>query len=97
MYDRTKEAHAFLAASLAGGKSEPIDLPLTQQELAFARSVFGGEAVDTEPTSMMRDDPQKAPTIHAELWKPLKVLAKDDLNMQRAYGRLPDTKIQEEK
>ena len=97
MYDRTKEAHAFLAASLAGGKSEPIDLPLTQQELAFARSVFGGEAVDTEPTSMMRDDPQKAPTIHAELWKPLKVLAKDDLDMQRAYGRLPDTKIQEEK
>ena len=59
--------------------------------------MFGGEAVDTEPTSMMRDDPQKAPTIHAELWKPLKVLAKDDLNMQRAYGRLPDTKIQEEK
>jgi pimeloyl-ACP methyl ester carboxylesterase len=97
MYDRTKEAHAFLAASLAGGKSEPIDLPLTQKELAFAQSVFGGEAVDTEPTSMMRDDPQKAPTIHAELWKPLKVLAKDDLDMQRAYGRLPDTNIQEEK
>ena len=46
---------------------------------------------------MMRDDPQKAPTIHAELWKQLKVLAKDDLDMQRAYGRLPDTKIQEEK
>ena len=46
---------------------------------------------------MMRDDPQKAPTIHAELWKPLKVLAKDDLDMQRAYGRLTDTNIQEEK
>ena len=82
---------------LSGEKFESIDLPLTQKELAFARSVFGGEAVDTKPTSMMRDDPQKAPTIHAELWKPLKVLAKDDLDMQRAYGRLTDTNIQEEK
>jgi hypothetical protein len=35
---------------------------------------------------MMRDDLKKALTIHAELWKPLKVLAKDDLDMQRAYG-----------
>ena len=60
-------------------------------------SVFGGEEVDTEPTAMMQDDVRKAPTIHAELWKPLKVLAKDDIDMQRAYGRLPDTNIQEEK
>jgi pimeloyl-ACP methyl ester carboxylesterase len=97
LHNRTKEAHAFLAASLAGGKSEPIDLPLTKEEIAFAQSVFGGEEVDTEPTAMMQDDVRKAPTIHAELWKPLKVLAKDDIDMQRAYGRLPDTNIQEEK
>ena len=97
MYDRTKEAHAFLAASLAGGKSEPIDLELTQEELDFAQSVFGGKEIDTEPTAMMREDPRKAPTIHAELWKPLKVLAKDDPDMQRAYGILPDTQIEEEK
>ena len=45
---------------------------------------------------MIRDDPQKAPTIHADLWKPLKVLAKDDLDMQRAYGRLTDTNIRGE-
>tara|TARA_Y100000748_G_scaffold208144_1_gene174373 strand:- start:216 stop:1325 length:1110 start_codon:yes stop_codon:yes gene_type:complete len=97
MHNRTKEAHAFLAAALMGGKSEPIDLPLTPEQLQYAQSVFGEGEIDTEPTSIMREDLRLAPTIHAELWKPLKRLAKDDPDMKRAYGKLPKTTIIQEK
>ena len=40
LYDRTIEAHAFLAASLSGGKSEPIDLPLTEEEYLGLNLLF---------------------------------------------------------
>ena len=101
LYDRTIEAHAFLAASLSGGKSEPIDLPLTEEELSWAQSAFSTDNPNdfwdgNERPGMLRNDPKKAATIHAELWKPLKDLAKDDPDMKRAYGKLPKTKVQEE-
>lgn len=101
MYERTKEAHAFLAASLKGGKSEPINLKLTERELSWAQSAFSGEDPDdfwegNDRPNLLREDQERAPTIHAELWKPLKDLAKDDPDMQRAYGKLPETKLSKE-
>ena len=39
---RMLEAHAFLAAALGGGLSEPIDLPLTEEKAAFTEWTFGG-------------------------------------------------------
>ncbi|URQ67462.1 esterase family protein [SAR86 cluster bacterium] len=97
MKERTKEAHAFLAASLLGGKSEPIDLPLTPKQLEYAQSFFGGDEFITNDSNTMQEDLRLAPTLHAELWKPLKKLTKNDPNMERAYGKLPDTKLNEEK
>tara|TARA_X000000368_G_scaffold152944_1_gene120565 strand:+ start:3032 stop:4144 length:1113 start_codon:yes stop_codon:yes gene_type:complete len=101
LYERTKEAHAFLAASLKGGKSEPTNLPLTERELFWAQSAFSTDDPNdfwdgNERPGMLRDDPKKAATIHAELWKPLKNLAKDDPDMKRAYGKLPQTKVEDE-
>ncbi len=43
MERRMLEAHAFLAAALGGGLTEPVDLPLTEQEEAFAAWTFGGQ------------------------------------------------------
>ena len=97
MKERTKEAHAFLAASLLGGKSEPIDLPLTPKQLEYAQSFLGRDELITENSNTMQEDLRLAPTLHAELWKLLKKLTKDDPDMERAYGKLPDTKLNEEK
>ena len=100
MNNRIIEAHAFLAASLKGGKAEPIDLVLTEAERAYAENVMSGaneegysddhSEGDGDPNPLL-SDPERAPSIHATLWRPLKNLAADDPDMKRAYGILPDT------
>jgi S-formylglutathione hydrolase len=90
---RIVEAHAFLAAALGGGLSEPIDLPLTAEEQAFADYTFGGGALrgDPAPTYRLDASGDRGPSVHAALWKPLRDLALNDPEMKRAYGRLPTT------
>ena len=95
--DRIIEAHAFLAASLNGGKTEPINLVLTEKESAYAENAMSGasengyedESLDSANTLL--SDPKRAPSVHATLWKPLKDLAAADPDMKRAYGILPET------
>jgi len=95
--DRIIEAHAFLAASLNGGKTEPINLVLTEKESAYAKNAMSGasengyedESLDSANTLL--SDPKRAPSVHATLWKPLKDLAAADPDMKRAYGILPET------
>ena len=92
--ERIIEAHAFLAASLDGGKTEPVDLPLNERERAFADYQFSGARFrgEPEPDYNLLESGDRAPSVHAALWKPLKDLAADDPAMKRAYGELPDTK-----
>ena len=98
LYERIIEAHAFLAASLNGGKAEPTDLELTAEEKAFAENAMSGASesgYDDESASSginLLRDPERAPSVHATLWKPLKDLAAGDPDMNRSYGVLPDTK-----
>ncbi len=95
--DRIIEAHAFLAASLNGGKTEPINLVLTEKESAYAENAMSGasengyedESLDSANTLL--SNPKRAPSVHATLWKPLKDLAAADPDMKRAYGILPET------
>ncbi len=95
--DRIIEAHAFLAASLNGGKAEPINLVLTEKERAYAENAMSGasengyEDESTEKANTLLSDPKRAPSVHATLWKPLKDLAVGDPDMKRAYGILPET------
>ena len=92
--ERIVEAHAFLAASLAGGKTEPIDLPLNDRERAFAEYQFSDARFrgEPEPDYNLLESGDRAPSVHAALWKPLKDLAAGDPAMKRAYGELPATK-----
>jgi len=93
--DRLIKAHAFLASSLAGGKSESRDLPLTDEEQAFVNHVISGAAVRGEagPAYDMRAHPEREVAVMARLWQPLRDLAvRNDPSMDRAYGEMPDTK-----
>jgi S-formylglutathione hydrolase len=91
---RIIEAHAFLAAALAGGLSEPVDLPLTAEEQAYADYPWSDGALRGDPPPDYRLDGmgERGPSVHAAFWKPLRDLALDDPDMKRAYGRLPKTK-----
>ena len=97
--DRIIEAHAFLAASLNGGKAEPTDLVLTEEERAYAENAMSGasengyedESSGSDSANNLLSDPKRAPSVHATLWKPLKDLAESDPDMKRAYGILPKT------
>ncbi len=96
MENRTKEAHRFLAASLAGGLDEPTDLILNTEEKKYLDWVNGGmqrgEPDPSDGESLMHKDPKRAPTVHRGVWDPLKETAKDDPEMKRAYAKLPPTK-----
>ncbi len=90
---RMLEAHAFLAAALGGGLSEPIDLPLTEEEAAFTEWTFGGQMRgEPQPDYRLDASGERGPSVHAALWKPLRDLASDDPAMKRAYAELPPTK-----
>lgn len=91
---RIMEAHRFLAAALAGGLEEPIDLDLSEGEVAHVNWINGGGmAAGEEPPSAMNmmADPKRAPTIHRHIWDPLRVSAADDPGLRRAYAELPPT------
>ena len=90
--DRLIEAHAFLAAAWAGGKSERRDLPLTTAEQAFVDFVLSGAAVRGEapPARDEHGDPAREVSVMARLWQPLRDLAvARDPEMERIYGRMP--------
>ena len=93
---RMKEAHQFLAASLAGGLDEPTDLSLTEEEQAYLDWANGGGMPAGEPIptqNNLMDDLSRAPSLHRGIWDPLRDQAADDPDMQRAYGRLVPTSL----
>ncbi|MEM7017973.1 MAG: alpha/beta hydrolase-fold protein, partial [Pseudomonadota bacterium] len=76
MARRIAEAHRFLAAALAGGLEEPIDLPLNEEEQAYLNWVNSGAMATGEPPPSedfnMMADPVRAPSIHRHIWDPLR-------------------------
>lgn len=91
---RIREAHRFLAASLAGGLEEPTDLELTEEEQAYLVWAIEGDMAAGTPPPTNRNvmaDPVRAPSLHRRIWDPLRNTAVDDPAMQRHYAKLPPT------
>ena len=89
---RLTEAFGFLGAALAGGRSEPIDLPLQPHEQAHVDWIAGGMQGDPPNAAILFDDERRAPSVHAEIWRPLRATAEGDPDLARNYARLPTTK-----
>lgn len=93
---RLAEAHRFLAAALAGGLDEPIDLPLADDEQAYINWINGGAMTAGEPPPdpdfKGLSDPERAPSVHRHIWDPLRDGAAGDPAMKRAYAELPRTR-----
>ena len=73
MARRMMEAHRFLAAALAGGLDEPIDLELNEAEAAYIAWVNGGDMVaGKEPPTdmkMLADPPRRVPPGCNRRWR----------------------------
>lgn len=92
MARRLPEALAFLGAALAGGLTEPIDLPLDKNEQAHVNWLEAGMVGDPPEALNLFADPARAPSIHAAIWKSLRATATNDLALARNYAELPRTK-----
>ena len=91
---RFPEAHAFLAAALSGGRVEPIDLPLTVEEMEFTDWVRDGRLKGAPPPDFkfsLTKNPERLPSAHEALWGPLRSAAAADPEMKRAFAKLPPT------
>ena len=89
---RIPEAFSFLGSVLRGGLEEPTNLVLTDEEQAYLTWINEGGMArgDEAPMTNPMADPERAPSIHAGIWDPLKALSEDP-DMTRNYARLPAT------
>ena len=91
MERRLFEAYGFLGAALAGGRSEPVDLPLAPEEQAHVDWIANGMPGAPSEYSLTAD-PVRAPSVHARLWKALRATAEKDPALARNYAELPPSK-----
>lgn len=95
---RFKEMCRFLVKALNGGRDDPVDESLTEDELTMmqqvAASAMNGEAAPAEWNDLLGG--VRGPTLHAQAWKPLRDAALGDPQLARAYARLPPTSVDEE-
>ena len=80
MRPRFGEMMAFIATALAGGRSDPVSFPLTEAEEQLLaevgrRAAAGEEAPEEFSTYLLGP---RGPTVHAQVWSPLRALAEDD-------------------
>lgn len=98
MKERFKEMHTFLAKARAGGRHDPVELPITDDEQQLLNragpKLQAGERPPAEYLEYMVGP--RGPTLNAHFWAPLRELAKGDPEMSRAYGRLPSTSMSDE-
>jgi S-formylglutathione hydrolase len=98
MKGRYREMHAFLAKALAGGRHDPVALPITDDEMklleATGAKIQAGEPPPPEYWDYMNGD--RGPTFNANFWNPLRELAKGDPELARAYAKLPPTTLPED-
>lgn len=95
MASRLEEAFNFFAQSLAGGRTDPVSLPINEQEQRMlnlvAERATAGESPPPEFNEYL-SSPRGA-TLHAHAWKSLKELAAEDPAMKRNYAELPSTSL----
>ena len=97
MRPRFGEMMAFIAAALAGGRSDPVTFPLTEAEEQLLaevgrRAAAGEEAPEEFSTYMLGP---RGPTVHAHVWSLLRAQAEEDPELARAYAKLPSTSLNE--
>ena len=95
MSSRMKEMFAFFARSLAGGREDPVELPITDKEQQLldlvAERAAAGESPPPEFSEYLSS--VRGATLHAHAWSSLKELAAEDPAMQRNYAELPETSL----
>lgn len=95
MTGRLREMLAFFAQSLAGGRVDPVALPINEGEQELLTQVgeraARGEAPPPEFSEYLYGP--RGPTLHAHAWGSLKVLADKDPAMKRNYAELPSTSL----
>jgi len=98
MESRYKEMHAFLAKALAGGRHDPVALPITEDEQKLLEAAYAkiqaGEPAPPELRDYMNG--VRGPTINANFWNPLREAAAADPDLARAYAKLPPTSLDED-
>ena len=97
MRPRFGEMLRFIATAFAGGRDDPVELPLTEEEerlMATAgQAAAEGKPTPAELTAYLSGP--RGPTVHAQVWSPMRAAASGDPELDRAYGRLPPTSLKD--
>ena len=93
---RVCEAYSFLSKAFEGRTSINFDQPLTAGESEYVQWVTEGMLVGAPPPQE-RFEPmsERAPIVHAALWKEPRRVAAADPDLARAYAKLPPISVQE--
>lgn len=90
---RFREMMTFLATALAGGRKDPVVLPLTSDEREMLAGALAGDETAAGALTAYFSGP-RGPSVHAGFWLALKQAAAADPDMHRAYARLPPTSLE---
>lgn len=98
MTSRLREMLAFFAQSLAGGRADPVSLPINEVEQQLLTEVVQSAARGESPPPEFGEYLYglRGPTLHAHAWASLKALANQDPAIKRNYAELPSTSLSEE-
>ena len=93
---RFEEMCGFIAQALAGGRRDPVELPLSEEEQRLMMEAVQRAAAGNAPDALtaLLNGP-RGPTVHAYIWSALKDAAAGDPALERAYGKLPPTSLDE--
>lgn len=97
MPSRLNELFTFFAQSLAGGRADPVLLPINEKERRLLSQVSELAVVGESPPPEFSEylSSPRGPTVHAHAWASLKALAAEDPAMERNYAELPSTSLSE--
>ena len=97
MRGRFEEMFRFLAQALAGGRQDPVALPITagEQELLNEVAELGAQGKPPPDAFTEALNGPRGPTLHAHFWSSLKAQI-DGPDASRAYGKLPSTTLEED-
>ena len=95
MKSRMKEMLAFFAQSLAGGREDPVALPINEKEQQLLALVAERAAAGDSPPPEFSEylSSFRGATLHAHAWSSLKELAAEDPAIKRNYAELPPTSL----
>ena len=94
---RLKEMFTFFAQALAGGRTDPISLPINEveQQLMTLAAEYSARGESPPPEFSEYLSSTRGSSLHAHAWMALKALADGDPAMKRSYAELPNTTLPE--